>query len=1221
MLRTSRTAFAVLVLTLLVALPARAQLTTGTLTGTIKDAQGGVIPGATVTLTSEARGTQVSPAVTNTQGDFVIANVAPDTYTIQVSMDGFKTLKRSGISVSAGDRVGLGVLTIEVGGLSEAVTVQAESPLVQTQSGERSFAVTTKAVESLPISNRSFVQLAALAPGVTGNNPTRVGDRSSTGGNNSNIMMDGVSTMDTGSNSVLLQMNVESIAEVKVLVSNYQAEYGRSSGVQVSAVTKSGTNRFRGSAYGVWRNDEWNSNSKTNLLNGDPKAKVNEKDLGYTIGGPIGKPGGSNKLFFFYAHEYAPRTGGGDTVRFRFPTVAERAGDFSASLDNNGNPFPFIKDPLSSSPCSASNTAGCFQSGGVVGRIPADRLYQTGLNILKLYPAPNVAAGQYNYELVRPAEQLRANQPAVRLDYQPSLKLRGTFKYSGWSQQDVIIPGTIPGWNDTKQYNPFVRTVAATVNYSLSNRTFLEGTWGRAQNSLTGCALAQANTGPSFCRSAFPMNDTASLSGAGLSQLPFIFPDASVINPDYFAFEALNGVSPPIWDGRRISMVPNFQWGNRIGNAPSNVPFPGYLNVNKTNDVSISLTQIRGRHTMKAGFYNTHSFKAQQRQGWQGTLNFANDTTNPVDTGFGFANAAVGVFSSFNQFSKYVEGSYVYNNTEGYVQDNWKVTNKWTLDYGIRLVHQQPQYDELGQAANFLPDKWGVSSAPALYLAGCAAQPCTGNNRQALDPRTNQLLGPATAVAIGTLVPGSGNTTNGLFLSGQGIADTTYTWPALRVAPRFGTAYDLTGHQTIILRGGAGLFFDRPAGNSIYAQVQNPPTIRNVTLRYSNLQSLTSGLATEAPPTLTVYQYESGLPSTWQWNGGLQFVLPWAIALDVEYTGQHAYNLVENVNINAVDLGSAFASTNQDPTLSSPLPGGAAVVADQMRAFRGFSSITQAQPRGWLTSHSLQMSFNRRFRNGVSFGFNDAWLLSQTGSTGARLQHNADGTFSERPDQAQADELLGNFVPVRHNFKGNFVWDLPDVHAESSTMKTIGYLANDWQVSGVWTAATGSAYTVGTSYQSGGNQNVTGSADYGGRMRIVGDIGSGCSSDPLRQFTAAGFAPPPVGSVGLESGADYLRGCFQSVLDLSIARNIKVGGNRNLQLRVDMFNAPNQAIVTGRNTTLSVASPIDPTPANLPYDTSGNVVVARSLPKTAGFGVANGYQAARSVQMQLRFSF
>ncbi len=1204
---------------------AMAQLTTGTLTGTLKDPQGLVIPGATVTLTSEARGTQLPPAFSNANGDFVFANVPPDTYTIQISMQGFKTLKRSGIAVSAGDRVGIGTLTIEVGGVSESVTVQSESPLVQTQSGERSFTVSTKAIENLPISNRSFVQLAALAPGVTGTNPSRVGDRSSTGGNNSNIMMDGISTMDTGSNSVLLQMNVESIAEVKVLVSNYQAEYGRSSGVQVSAVTKSGTNRFRGSAYDVMRNDRWNSNSKTNILNGDPKARVDEKDLGYTIGGPVGKPGGNNKLFFFYAHEFAPRTSGGDTVRFRFPTALERAGDFSKSLDNNGNLFPFIKDPLSSSPCNASNTAGCFQSGGVIGRIPADRLYQTGLNILKLYPMPNVDAAQYNYELVRPAEKLRANQPAIRLDYQPMQNLRGTFKYSGWSQQDVLIPGTIPGWNDTRQYNPFVRTIATTINYSLTNATFLEGTYGQAQNSLTGCALAQANTGPSFCRAAFPMNEHASLAGAGLQNLPFIFPDASIIDPSYFAYEALNGVKPPIWDGNRISMVPNFTWGNRIGNAPTNIPFPGYLNVNKTKDVSISLTNIRGRHTLKGGFYNTHSYKAQQRQGWQGSITFSNDANNPLDTGFGFANAAVGVFSSYNQFSKYVEGSYVYNNTEGFVQDNWKLTDKWTLDYGVRLVHQQPQYDELGQAANFLPEKWVQGQAPVLYLAGCAATPCTGANRQALDPRTGRLLGPNTAVAIGTLVPNSGNATNGLFLSGQGIAKTTYTWPTLKAAPRFGTAYDVTGHQNLVLRGGAGLFFDRPAGNSIYQQVQNPPTIRNVTLRYSTLQTLNSGLATEAAPALTVYQYESGLPSTWQWNGGVQMLLPWAVALDVEYAGQHAYNIVENVNINAVDFGAAYLGGNQDPTLSSALPGGAAVVSDQMRAFRGFSSITQAQPRGWLTSHSLQMSFNRRFRNDVSFGFNDAWLLSQKGSSGARLQHNADGTFSERPDQAEADELLGNFIPVKHTFKGNFVWDMPDLRGEGTALKSIGYLLNDWQLSGVWTGSTGAAYTVSTSYQNGGNVNVTGSPDYGGRMRIIGDIGSGCSSDRLRQFIAAGFAPPLTNSVGLESGADYLRGCFQSALDLSLARNIRFTSNKQLQVRLDVFNAPNQAIINSRNTTLNVTSPTVPTPLNLPYDpATGATVEARSLPKNAGFGAASGnnaYQNPRTMQLQIRFSF
>jgi hypothetical protein len=1215
---------------LALAAPAVAQLTTGTLTGTLKDPQGGVVPGAIVTATSEAKGTQMPDVFTGASGDFTLANLPPDTYTLQILLQGFKTLKRSGIAVSAGDRVGLGVLTIELGAVAESVTVEAESPLVQTQSGERSFTVATKSVESLPISNRSFVQLATLAPGVagTGTNPARLG-----GGGANNVMMDGISTMDTGSNAILLQMNVESISEVKVLVSNYQAEYGRSSGLQISAVTKSGTNRFRGSAYDVMRKDSWNSNSKTNLLNGDPKVKLNEKDLGYSIGGPIGKPGGSNKLFFFYSHEFAPRTFGGEVVRFRVPTALERAGDFSASTDNNGNLFNTIKDPLSTATCSATNSAGCFQSGGVVGRVPADRLYQTGLNILKLYPMPNATSqpgAPYNYEALRPTEKLIANQPAIRFDYQPRPSLRGTFKYSGWSQKNKSITGTIPGFNDTKQYKPIVGTMAVTINYNLNSSTFLEGTWGHAQNELTGCALAQGGTGPSRCESAFPINDSANLTKAGLGGLPFLFPNAGVIDQSYYAFKALQAVAPPIWDGTRISMVPGFAWGSRVSSAtpnyaPPNVPFPGYLNINSTNDVSVNLTRIAGRHTMKTGFYRTHSYKAQQRQGWAGTITFSNDTSNPLDTGFGFSNAAVGVFSSYNQFSKYVEGQFVYDNVEAFAQDNWKVSNRLTFDYGLRFVHQQPQYDKLGQASNFLPEKWVGSSAPLLYLAGCAAQPCTGANRQALDPRTNALLGPNTAAAIGTLVPNSGNASNGLFLSGNGIAKTTYTWPMLSVAPRLGAAYDITGRQTLVLRGGAGLFYDRPTGNSIYPQVQNPPTIRNLTLRYAQLQSLGGGLTTEAPPSLSVFNYKSGLPASWQWNAGFQKTLPWASVVDIEYVGQHSYNTLDGVDINGVDFGAAYLPANQDPTISSATPGAAAVAADSMRAFRGYTTITQQVSRGWRTFHSVQLSFNRRFKDGLAFGFNDTIPLSDHQSTNARLQHNADGTFSERADQAEADKLLGTAIANKHVLKGNFVWDFPDIRSSGAALKALGYLANDWQLSGVWTASTGTNYTVGVSYQGGatgnGNQNITGSPTYGGRVRITGDPGAGCSADVYRQFNAGAFAAPLVRSVGLESNADYLRGCFNSVMDMALARNIRLGNGRQVQLRLDAFNALNQANITGRNTTLSVASPIDGTPANLAFDAAGNLIVSRSLPKNAGFGVANAYQAPRTMQAQIRFSF
>jgi hypothetical protein len=194
---------------------------------------------------------------------------------------------------------------------------------------------------------------------------------------------------------------------------------------------------------------------------------------------------------------------------------------------------------------------------------------------------------------------------------------------------------------------------------------------------------------------------------------------------------------------------------------------------------------------------------------------------------------------------------------------------------------------------------------------------------------------------------------------------------------------------------------------------------------------------------------------------------------------------------------------------------------------------------------------------------------------------------------------------------------------DAQGVRAIGLIANDWQLAGIWTAATGDAYSVGYSYQNGGsNVNLTGSPDYAGRIRIVGDPASGCSSDVHRQLNASAFQGPLVGSTGLDSGTGYVRGCFSSALDLSIQRTIRLGGGRTIQLRADMFNAPNEARITGRNSSLTLSSPTDPvTPQNLPFDASGNLIAARSLPRGAGFGVANNYQAPRSVQGQIRFRF
>ncbi|MEO8483032.1 MAG: carboxypeptidase-like regulatory domain-containing protein [Acidobacteriota bacterium] len=1216
------------------AVAAFAQGVTGTVSGTVKDEQGGVVPGATVTLISESRNTRLSPVVTNTRGDFVIPNVTAGTYTLEVEMPSFKTLHRAGLQVNAGSQLAIGAVTISVGGQSEVVTVTSEAPLIQSASGERSFTVTTDAVTNLPLANRSYDGLLALAPGVAlsgGLTPaSRVG-----GGGDSNFMLDGATAMDPGVNRPATRVSVEAIAEVKLATSTYQAEYGRSSGLQINAVTKSGSNRFHGSIYDVERNSKWNKNSQSNILNGDPKNFQDERDWGFSIGGPVGKPGGSNKLFFYFNQEYNPRTFGNEVNRFRVPTLLERQGDFSQSTDNNGALYNLIKDPQSSTACSSSVKTGCFQDGGVIGRIPKNRLYQSGLNILNWWPTPNITNPgtlAYNYEVTAPKVNLLGYQPIIRVDYQPRTNLRGSFKFLEYQQPADAIPGTIPGFNDSKEHNYGIWVPAGTINWAIDSRTFLEGSFGANYHHQEGCSITGGS--PNYCQNGNSVTAAGNRIQSGFGDIPYLFPDATILSPNTFSYEVLNKVSTTSWDGTRVQAPPSFAWGNRITNAPPNNtgPFGNFILDTRNRTWNASLTRVQGAHTYKTGYYYFRSYQRRGQGNITGSISFANDTANPLDTTFGFANAAVGVFSTYSQLSRWGEGAYLAVNHEAFAQDNWRITSRVTLDYGLRFIHQVPQYDSYGFSSNFLAEKWSGSAAPALYVAGCSTStyPCTAANRRATNPLTGQMLGPNSVLAIGTLVPNTGSSTNGVFPAGQGIAKTNYTYPSLAVTPRVGAAWDVAGNQRFVVRGGAGLFYDRPPAQNIYNTVNNPPFSRQVTVRYGQLQNLGSaGLTTEAPPSLTVWQYDQNLPASVQWNVGMQTVLPFSAALDVSYTGQHTYDTPAQVNINAIDFGTAFLPSSQNPAAATsasstdPTTSYASTNPDLVRFYKGYGSINQQQPNFYRTYHSIQVSLNRRFRKGLLFGFNDTISLSDKQQAGLRLQHNADGTVVVRADQAAANALLGNNRPQTHLMRANFVWQLPKLAASQPVLRAVGYVVNDWSLSGIWSAQTGSPYTVGFSYQNGGgNVNLTGSPDYGARVRVVGDPGSGCSADPLRQFTTAAFAGPLVGSDGLESGNGYARSCFQSQTDLAIARTVNLGRGRSVQFRLDVFNAFNQAAITGRLTTMNLSSPSDPvTITNLPFDAAGNVIDSRSRPRGAGFGVATGYQPPRTMQLQARFSF
>ncbi|MFO7302578.1 MAG: carboxypeptidase-like regulatory domain-containing protein [Acidobacteriota bacterium] len=1197
-----------------VVLPVSAQITTGTVAGTVVDSSGGVIPGATVVLISEARGTTSAPVYTGGDGSYTFANVAPDTYTVEVTMPGFRTLRRTGIAVSGGDRVVVPQLVIEPGGAEETINVTAEAPLIQAQSGERSYAVTSVQVENLPVNRANFTSLTALAPGVTGT--TRLG-----GGGQNNIMMDGISAMDTGNNGQMLNMNIESIAEVKVLTSGYQAEYGRASGLQITAVTKSGTNQFRGSVYDIETNSDWNSTPWVNQKNGDPKPESRTRTWGYSIGGPVGRPGGNNQLFFFYSHEYRPTTStinGGNPIRLRVPTALERQGDFSQSLDNNGQPIGPIWDAAT----------GQYFENNV---IPADRLYGVGLGLLNRYPLPNIEQpiGQpYNYEVPAVSYKNLTQQPAIRVDYQLSPALRVTGKYSGQRARRLTTPGTIQGFNDTYNPYPFITNVGFTVNYTLNPTTFVEATYGFIQNQLGQLIMAD---------SANRLN--------GFADLPLIYEDAGVVDPRYYSYEVLEDLRPSWWDGQRINLLPNFAWGSRIANAPPNQGYPSFLNKNRTQDFAASLTKVAGRHTVKAGFYNNYSYKAQNtgpgaggiaNLTFQGYINFGNDTNNTLDTGFGYANAALGIFTQYLQASKFVEGGNVYRNTEFYIQDNWRVTNRLTLDYGMRFTHQQPQHDKYMQSSNFFADRWDPAAAPLLYVAGCrsGATVCSGNDRNAMHPITGEILtapGAAnTQAAIGTPIPGTGDLYTGVIQSGQGIAKTAYTWPTMVFAPRFGAAYDIDGTQRYVLRGGIGLFYDRPEGNTVMGSAANPPYSTSTNLVNGQLQTLGTGLSTIGIPALSVFQYDAKIPSSVQWNAGVQVALPWASSLDVSYVGQHGYNMLANnfgfnTNLNAVDFGAAYLPENQDPTLGeSDIPGATAYPTSLLRPYRNLGAIEARLTQYHQTFHSIQTSLNRRFSNGFSFGANYTLSLSFKGNTQLplRLEHTPDGQYRLRDDWAEYEKLMEDLGLQRHVLKANAVWDLPDYRSDSAAGRVIGAIINDWQLSGVASFASGAPYDLTYSYLTGGNNvNLTGSPDYAARIVYVGDPGSGCSDNQYAQFNTASVAGPTYYSLGMESGRNILRGCMDRTIDLALARNFRLGGGRNLQVRLDAFNAFDAVVINGRVATVQLFSPTDQRVLNSQYNPDGTLNEARLQPKNAGFGAATSAQNMRSMQLTVRFSF
>jgi hypothetical protein len=1153
--------------------PLHAQTTSASVSGTVKDAQGGVLPGVSVVLVNQAQGTEQT-VTSDENGAFLFPYVQPGTYTMKLTLAGFQTFEKTGVIVNANDRLMAGSFTMTIGQLSESITVAGQSNDIQLRSGERAFTLQSVAMQNIAVNGRSFFGLAVLVPGVVGDSTASQVSNLNVNGqraNSNNMTIDGVANIDTGDNGGnMAQTNLDAIAEFRVLTSAYQAEFGRAVGGQVQVVTKSGTNRYSGSAYWYARRSEWNANSWTNNRAGIPISKSSRNDSGFTFGGPIKK----QKLFFFYSQEFQRRKDPVGETRVTLPTDLERAGDFSQSRDANGNLYPYIRDYTTGLPCSASNTSGCFQYQGVLGRIDPSRLYQPTLKALSLWPKPNVS-GQvgYNYTSQTPSSA-PLNQSLVRGDYQFNSNWRFTGRYMFHTNKSEL-PYGISGWSVRSNVDTLAvisdvpgRNWMASTTGIINNTTSLEISLGSAHNSLSHTVS----------------NNQFTRTGAGMADLPMLFTG-----------------------GIQEDLLPQFSFGGgRIANQVYlNTGQAPFTNFNTTYDLVANLTKVMGTHAAKAGFYYQHSQKPQSAfTNFNGAYNFDNSGNNPYDSQHPFANAALGIYNTFNQASSYLKPNWVYDNYEFYLQDNWRANDRLTLDYGVRFYYLTPQWDTSLQASNFLPDSFVKSAAVRLF------QPSVVNGvRVGYDAITGQVVNSAF---IGRVVPGSGDRFQGTFQGGKGIDETLTDGNKFKVSPRAGFAYDISGEQKLIVRGAFGIFYDRPQGNQVFDLITNPPGLQSTTLQWGLAKDISPTGALYSPVGLNPNVFEWKTPVVYQWNVGVQYQLPANFVLDVSYVGSESRDLLQQRQINALPYGTAYLPSSQDPTrgqtctgcsASSSIPGGNALPTDLLRSnYPGYAAVRMWEFSAYANYKALQTTLTRRFTKGLMFNVNYT-RSSAKGIAGG----DWDGARIDGKDREANYGPLGQDRP--HNFVTSFVYQLPKFSEGA-----MAYLTNDWQISGIYRWVSGAPYGVGYSISGIGAINLTGS-DQGARIVLNGDPGTGSSDDPYKQFNTAVFTAPNYGSNGLESPRVYMNLPPMNNIDLSLSKSFPFGGTRRLEIRLDAFNALNHTQFSGINTTANFASPGSTTITNLPYDAAGNLV------NRNGFGTVSGVRAPRNLQLMARFSF
>ena len=371
-----------------------------------------------------------------------------------------------------------------------------------------------------------------------------------------------------------------------------------------------------------------------------------------------------------------------------------------------------------------------------------------------------------------------------------------------------------------------------------------------------------------------------------------------------------------------------------------------------------NVSKVIGAHSIKAGVYIEHTEKFQVGgTNPRGAFNFSPTTTNPIDSGDGFSNALLGVIQTYSEGNQRVNGDWIFNNLEFYVQDNWRVSKRLTLDLGLRFYDLPPQTDTNKTIVAFNPALYDRSKSPLLYMP--IIDPATGK-RMAVDPRNGNIYANPL---IGTFIPGTGTNFIGSAVGGQnGYPGGLYTTGSMYLGPRVGFAWDVFGNGRTAIRGGAGMFQDRLQGNPTMNTNGNPPVAFSPTGYYGTLDTYASSGGAIGPTSINNLLGYNSPPTTINWSFGIQHQVQ-NMAIEASYVGSAAYHLIAGKDINPIPIGAHFNTAFQDPASpGKPLPD------NFLRPYYGWGSITTLTNAYNSNYHSLQVSAQRRFAGGLQLG-------------------------------------------------------------------------------------------------------------------------------------------------------------------------------------------------------------------------------------------------------------